>query len=163
MAVDAQLAATVAAAALAAVLLCRLARLERALTALPAQATAAHSQPASSASHARTREVVFPAPIGPDQAAPSAAAREPAAPPTLQLEPATGFASLPEEGLTSVLAALPPWAQLVAERVCSEWRSAIGTLSTSNVPYTFYEPTSFNISWIHPIGGASALGSIACR
>ena len=39
----------------------------------------------------------------------------------------------------------------------------IGTLSTSNVPYTFYEPTSFNISWIHPIGGASALGSIACR
>ena len=41
-----------------------------------------------------------------------------------------GFDSLPEEGLSSVLAALPPMSQLVCERVCHEWRHVVGTLAT---------------------------------
>ena len=29
----------------------------------------------------------------------------------------------------------------------------IGTLSTSHVPYTYYDPVTFNTSWLHPLGG----------
>ena len=29
----------------------------------------------------------------------------------------------------------------------------VGTLTASEVPYTYYEPSAFNTSWLHPLGG----------